>query len=112
MSESARPHKGPLAGVKVIEMAAIGPGLIDLAALTAGNWTRDQKVKLVAAYRLGLQAVQDHPPSVPQLFEAVEYCQLHLSVQLLGWASDWSPPKRHTQNWLGEALRLSGALGI
>jgi hypothetical protein len=31
---------------------------------------------------------------------------------LLGWASDWSPPKRHTQNWLSEALRLSGTLGL
>jgi Ser/Thr protein kinase RdoA (MazF antagonist) len=94
------------------EMAAIGPGLIDLAALTAGNWTRDQKRKLVAAYREGLELADNCPPSVNDLLEAVDYCQLHLSIQLLGWASDWSPPKRHTQNWLGEAIRLSGALGL
>lgn len=94
------------------EMAAVGPGLIDLAALTAGNWTQDQKRKLIAAYGKALRATQKWAPSVSELFEAVTYCQLHLSVQLLGWASDWSPPKRHTQNWLGEALRLSGALGL
>ena len=94
------------------EMAAIGPGLIDLAALTAGNWTADQRRKLVAAYRDALQAENGWSPSIPELFEAVAYCQLHLSVQLLGWAADWEPPKRHTQNWLGEALRLSGALGL
>lgn len=94
------------------EMAAIGPGLIDLAALTAGNWTREQKRKLVAAYHEAWQLKQGWSTSVAELLEAVDYCQLHLSVQLLGWASDWSPPKRHTQNWLGEALRLSGALGL
>jgi len=94
------------------EMAAIGPGLIDLAALTAGNWSAEQKRKLVAAYREGLRTANGWLPSIPELFEAVAYCQLHLSIQLLGWASDWSPPKRHTQNWLGEALRLSGALGL
>ena len=94
------------------EMAAIGPGLIDLAALTAGNWTSDQKRKMVAAYRNALGDAKGWLPSIRELSEAVAYCQLHLSVQLLGWASDWSPPKRHTQNWLGEALRLSGALGL
>jgi aminoglycoside phosphotransferase (APT) family kinase protein len=94
------------------EMAAIGPGLIDLAALTAGNWTADQKRKMVEAYGEALHAVDGWSPSIPELFEAVAYCQLHLSIQLLGWASDWSPPKRHTQNWLGEALRLSGTLGL
>jgi aminoglycoside phosphotransferase (APT) family kinase protein len=94
------------------EMAAIGPGLIDLAALTAGNWTLEQKRKMVTAYGEGLRVAHGWRPSTADLVEAVTYCQLHLSVQLLGWASHWSPPKRHTQNWLGEALRLSGALGL
>jgi aminoglycoside phosphotransferase (APT) family kinase protein len=94
------------------EMAAIGPGLFDLAALTSGNWNTDQKRKMVAAYAEALRTADGWSPSISELFEAVAYCQLHLSVQLLGWASDWAPPKRHTQNWLGEALRLSGALGL
>src|SRR5207248_283234 len=33
------------------EMAAVGPGLIDLAALVAGNWTDGQRGRLVNAYR-------------------------------------------------------------
>jgi Ser/Thr protein kinase RdoA (MazF antagonist) len=94
------------------EMAAVGPGLIDLAALTAGDWTADQKRKLIGAYGEALRAASGWSPSIPELFEAVAYCQLHLSIQLLGWASDWSPPKRHTQNWLGEALRISRDLGL
>lgn len=94
------------------EMAAVGPGLIDLAALTAGKWRSEQKRAMIAAYRRGLELADDSPPSVSELLEAVDYCQLHLSVQLLGWAADWSPPQRHTQNWLGEAVRLSGALGL
>jgi len=94
------------------EMAAIGPGLIDLAALTSGKWTHEQKRAMVAAYRRGLETADSAPPSVSDLLEAVDYCQLHLSVQLLGWAANWAPPQRHTQNWLGEAVRLSNALGL
>ncbi len=94
------------------ELAAIGPGLIDLAALTSGGWTSDQKHRLVAAYRDALPRNNGWPPSMPELMEAVEYCQLHLAVQWLGWAADWSPPKRHTQNWLRVACRLADKLGL
>ena len=44
--------------------------------------------------------------------EAVELCQLHLSVQMLGWAEDWTPPEQHAQNWLSTALRLADKLGV
>jgi aminoglycoside/choline kinase family phosphotransferase len=94
------------------EVAALGPGLLDLAALTSGNWTREQKAKLVGAYRDALEPHNGWPPSMADLLEAVDYCHLHLSVQLLGWSSDWSPPEAHTQNWLGEAFRLAGSLGL
>jgi hypothetical protein len=94
------------------EIAALGPGLIDLAALTAGNWTREQKTKLVRAYSDALEPCNGWPPAMPELMEAVDYCHLHLSMQLLGWSSDWSPPERHYQNWLGEAFRLAGSLGL
>src|SRR5207244_7203663 len=33
------------------EMAAVGPGLIDLAALTAGAWTDEEKTALALAYQ-------------------------------------------------------------
>ena len=92
------------------ELAAVAPGPVDLAALTSGNWTPEQKQKLLAAYRDGLTA--GSRPSMAELAEAVEYCQLHLSVQMLGWSPKWSPPLQHAQNWLHEALRLAANLGL
>jgi Phosphotransferase enzyme family len=94
------------------EVAAVGPGLLDLAALTSGNWKPEQKAKLVQAYREALEPYDGWPPPLPQLLEHVDYCLLHLSIQLLGWSSDWEPPERHTQNWFGEALRLTEVLGL
>ena len=91
------------------ELAGIGPGALDLAALTAGEWSDAEKLRFVTAYHGGLAARS--APSVAELFEAVELCQLHLSVQMLGWAEDWSPPEKHAQNWLRAALRLAGKLG-
>src|SRR5262249_46371623 len=37
------------------EMAALRPGLIDLAALTAGKWTPDQQEALALAYHAALK---------------------------------------------------------
>jgi len=93
------------------EVAAVGPGLIDLAALTSGNWTAQQKRILVQAYCDGLQS-HHASASLEDMLEFVDYCQLHLAVQWLGWADDWTPPKTHAQDWLGEALKLSKHLGI
>ncbi|MEY4918808.1 MAG: hypothetical protein RL616_2721 [Verrucomicrobiota bacterium] len=92
------------------ELAGIGPGALDLAALTAGEWSDAEKRRFVAAYRSGLNSKR--APSVDELMEAVELCQLHLSVQMLGWAEDWSPPEKHAQNWLREALRLADKFGF
>jgi hypothetical protein len=86
--------------------------LIDLAALTSGTWTSDQRKRLVTAYRDGLEPFQGWPPPVDELLELVDYCQLHLAVQWLGWAGDWSPPETHSQDWLREALRLADRLGF
>jgi hypothetical protein len=94
------------------ELAAVAPGLVDVAALTAGNWTEEKRRKMLAAYRDELTAARGRPPGMADLIEGVEYCQLHLAVQLLGWASDWSPPRKHAQNWLREAFRLAGKLGL
>ena len=92
------------------EVAGIGPGALDLAALTAGEWNDAEKLRFVAAYHGGLNS--SRAPSVAELLEAVELCQLHLSVQMLGWAEEWSPPEKHAQNWLREALRLADKLKI
>lgn len=94
------------------EMAALGPGLIDLAALTSGDWDDERKRAMVAAYRDALETSKGARPSLAELMESVEFCQLHLAVQMLGWATNWSPPAHQSRNWLDTACRLSGKLGL
>ena len=94
------------------ETAAVGPGLTDLAALTAGGWNPDEKKTLALAYRAALAPHDDGPPEPDAFLATLDYCRLHLAVQWLGWASGWSPPPEHTQDWLGEALSLAEKLGL
>jgi aminoglycoside phosphotransferase (APT) family kinase protein len=92
------------------EMAAVGPGLVDLAALVAGGWSDEQRTTIVRAYFDALP--------LPRAWEwddfvrALNHCRLHLAVQWLGWSPDWSPPQAHAQDWLAEAQHLAGDLGV
>ena len=92
------------------EMAAIGPGLIDLGALIAGNWSEEQKRQLARAYYLALPTPREWDWEV--FLEALDYCRLHLAVQWLGWSAHWSPPPEHAQNWLREAISLAERLEL
>lgn len=88
------------------ESVSLAPGLMDLAALVSGDWDADQKRRLIAVYRDSLEPDHAWPPSLPDLVEAVDDCQLHLAIKMLGWNSNWSPPVSHAHNWLHEAFRL------
>ena len=94
------------------EMASIGPGMLDLAALTAGDWTDEQRTALVLAYRDAIRPHRGAPPPARELQTDLEWCQLQLAVQWLGWSDNWAPPREHRQNWLREALRLAEKLGL
>ena len=94
------------------ERAAIGPGLIDLAALTAGNWSEQFKVEMAMAYRDELLCAGSYSPSMHELLRGVNLCRLHLAVQWLGWSADWTPPKDHRQDWLAEAVYAASQLSI
>ena len=91
------------------ETAGHGPGLIDLAALAAGNWTDEQRSALVRAYQAALGEA-----ALPEttLATALDCCRLHLAVQWLGWSADWAPPREHAQDWLGEAMAAATRLGL
>jgi hypothetical protein len=94
------------------EMAALGPGPMDLAALTAGNWTDEKKTALALAYHQALPPDSGSRAPLDDLLVALEYCRLHLAVQLLGWSPEWSPPPEYARNWLAEALCLADRLRL
>jgi aminoglycoside phosphotransferase (APT) family kinase protein len=79
------------------EMAALGPALMDLAALSGGEWTDEQRADLARAYG-GADPV------------TLDACRLHLAVRWLGWSKEWTPPHEHAQNWLQEAQTLAARL--
>lgn len=92
------------------EMAAVGPGLLDLAALTAGRWTEAERTALALAYHSegARRANQDRD----DFLRLLDCCRLHGCMQWLGWSATWSPPAEHRQDWLGEAIHLSAKLGL
>ncbi|KAB2661273.1 MAG: aminoglycoside phosphotransferase family protein [Verrucomicrobia bacterium] len=94
------------------ELAAIGPGLLDVAALVSGEWTAAQRARMANAYRRALESAGRTPGPVDAMSADIDCCRLHLAMQWLGWAADWNPPGGHARDWLREALRLAERLGI
>jgi len=87
------------------ELAAIGPGLTDLAALVSGGWEEEQRIAIVAAYADGLGS--EVAP------KALDFARLQLAIQWLGWAPpEWEPPEGQRHDWLAEAFSLVEKLGL
>jgi hypothetical protein len=99
-------HGAPRVAFIDWETAAIGPGLVDLAALCTG-WDDAARDAMVGAYR----AERPDALSDAAFERALTGCRLHLAVQWLGWAPGWSPPSEHAYDWLAEARTLAGELG-
>ncbi len=93
------------------EMAATGPGLLDLAALSAG-WDGATRELLVESYRAGLAEDGGRVAPLDQMLVDLDRCQLHLALQWLGWARGWSAPAEHARDWIGEALVLADRLEL
>jgi Phosphotransferase enzyme family len=92
------------------ELLGSGPGLFDLAAVTAG-WPADAHDRIALAY-FDEQRGTGWYTSPGDLLEALDVCHLQLSMQMLGWAEDWRPPRQHRQDWLGIAMGKAARLGI
>jgi hypothetical protein len=88
------------------EMAAVGPGLIDLAALTSGAWTERERTEMAAAYHDAMRSEGWPSLAFEDLLLALDDCRLHLAIRWLGWANDWSPPPENAHDWLAEAIGL------
>ena len=90
------------------ELAGIGPGVLDLAALTSGSWSAGERERIAVAYHRAL------PPaarsSCADLLDALAHGRLLLAVQWLGWSQDWAPPPEHARDWLSEATALAREL--
>jgi hypothetical protein len=95
------------------EMAAVGPGLTDLAALTAGNWTEQERAEIAEGY---WAVVESHRPAVWSSREAfladLCCCRIQIAVQWLGWFGRRRAPIGHARDWLGEAIRFTKQLGL
>jgi aminoglycoside phosphotransferase (APT) family kinase protein len=96
------------------EIAAVGPGLLDLAALSVGKWSTAERARLAAAYRAAAPPGAETAAhlSDAEFDRALDFARLHLAVQWLGWEPRWEPPAEHRHDWLGEALELAGRLGV
>jgi hypothetical protein len=90
------------------EIAAAGPGLVDLAALTSGDWTEARRTEIAQAYWEHSVASGTEPwaESFSELTASLDLCRLQLAIQWLGWSSAWVPPPQQTHDWMAEAIQL------
>jgi aminoglycoside phosphotransferase (APT) family kinase protein len=93
------------------ENAALGAGVVDLAALTTGGWTEAERAAITAGYAEQASAL-GRSLDEGELHNALELARLHLAVQWLGWDPSWSPPAEHRHDWLGEALAIARRVGL
>jgi phosphotransferase family enzyme len=93
------------------EMAAVGPGLIDLAALASG-WSEVEAKRLTDAYYTAANGSLHTVQPASEFADAFDCCRLHLAVQWLGWASGWQPPPEHVHDWLTSAMNLAEKLSL
>jgi hypothetical protein len=89
------------------ETAALGPGLVDVAALVAGNWPEARREQLACAYLEALPASQNVWKACDDMMHDLRCCRLLQAIRWLGWSSEWLPPPEHRFDWLGEAVQMA-----
>ena len=94
------------------ELAGVGPGLLDVAALTIGKWTPPERDALARAYREEAAAGPGAAMLPADFDTSLDCCRLHLAVQALGWEPEWRPPAEHRHDWLAESVRIAGELRL
>jgi hypothetical protein len=104
------PH--PRIAVLDWEMVAVGPPMMDLAALLASERDEARVRDIALTYR---SALPDRPigdADHRHFLEDLAFCKLHLAVQWLGWSPDVSPPRRQAHAWIADVLRLADELDV
>ncbi|MBW3555321.1 MAG: phosphotransferase [Actinobacteria bacterium] len=94
------------------EMSALGPGVLDLAALSTG-WSDEDRTALAAAYHQALpdQGAGPRPPW-ERFVTDLDRARLHLALQWIGWADEWRPPPEHAHDWIVEAVTVTERLRL
>lgn len=85
------------------ELIGMGPAVLDLAALTAGSWSPDARRAMARAY---FETV-GYPRSESEQFLDLCAARLHLCIQWIGAAPDWTSPPLHSHNWRAEAYEMA-----
>jgi aminoglycoside phosphotransferase (APT) family kinase protein len=85
------------------ELAGVGPGPLDLAALLSGSWSNAHRRALIEAYddeaRWTRQA-----ETLTVLAAHAELASLQLALRWLGASPDWAAPDEHRRDWFADAL--------
>ncbi|HEX6961319.1 MAG TPA: phosphotransferase [Lacipirellula sp.] len=102
--------EGPRVCVIDWETAGMGPALLDLAALMAGNWSVEQQGAIASAYFAARDGRQGPPEHTVDPNTALRCCRLLLAMKWIGLWTRWQPPPEHRYDWLDEALRLAQVL--
>lgn len=89
------------------ELAGVGPGVLDVAAITAGL-DEDDARGLAEEYRRALTA----PPDREGFEHDLACARLHLALQWLGWSGEWRPPPEYARDWRAELPRLVECAGV
>jgi thiamine kinase-like enzyme len=84
------------------ELAGIGPGVLDLAALAAG-WSGEQRYELLRAYHRAAAAMEPRE-TFTALVRRVELASLHLALRWVGAAPAWEAPEEHRRDWFADAV--------
>jgi hypothetical protein len=92
------------------EMAAVAPRIVDLAALTSGGWRVEDRREMVAAYLAA--SGSSAGATLHQVAQSVEYAQIHLAVQWLGWFGRRRAAREHTRDWLSDAVERAETLRL
>ena len=86
------------------ETAALGPEVVDVAAITSGSWSDSERERLALTY---FEARRSGDRTASEFLDDVTCARLHLAVQWLGWSDSWKPPPEQAQDWLAEAARTA-----
>jgi hypothetical protein len=87
------------------ETAAIGAGVLDLAALVEGDWTPADRTAFVTAYLQGAGGAD-----LESTLLDLACARLHLCLELLGLPAGFDPPADVAADWLDRAVSLTKEL--